>query len=72
MYTGILTKVATMATDKATILEIKVREDRITFSIKLDNVGRAMKAKKPGKKNCCKFRDFVLLIFSFPSSLCLS
>ena len=60
MYMGISDEmeVATMATDEATILEIKVREDRITFSIKLDNVGRAMKAKKPAKKNCCNFRDF--------------
>ena len=51
-------EVATKVTDEATILEIKVREDRITFSIKLDNVGRAMKGKKPAKKNCCNFRDF--------------
>ena len=74
MYMGISDEmeVATMATDEATVVEIKVREDRITFSIKLENVGRAMKAKKPAKKNCCKLRDFVLLISSFPSSLCLS
>ena len=50
-------EVATKVTDEATILEIKVREYRITFSIKLDNVGRAMKGKKPAKKNC-NFRDF--------------
>ena len=58
-------EVATMATDEATVVEIKVREDCITFSIKLDNVGRAMKAKKPAKNKCCNFRDFVLLISHF-------
>ena len=52
-----------MATEEATILEIKGREDRITFSIKKDNVGRAMKAKKPAKKNCSNFRDFVFANF---------
>ena len=55
-------EVATKATDEATILEIKV-EDRITFSIKVDNVGHAMSSKKPAKKNCCNFRDFVFANF---------
>ena len=67
VYMGISDEmeVATMATDEATVVEIKVREDRITFSIKLENVGRAMKAKKPAKNKCCNFRDFVLLISHF-------
>ena len=61
-----------MATDEATVVEIKVREDCITFSIKLDNVGRAMKAKKPAKNKCYYFRDFVFANFPLPSSLWLS
>ena len=65
MYMGISDEmeIATMATDEAKIFEVKVREDRITFSIKLDDVGRPVKAKKPAKNNCCNFQDFVFANF---------
>lgn len=56
-------EVATIVTDEAMMLKIKVQEDQIAFSIKLDNVGHAMKAKKPAKKKkCCKFDNFFISV----------
>ena len=62
-------EVATIATDKTTILEIRRSH---STSMKFDNVSLSMTAKKSAKKctACSKFClliNFAFCIFSFPS-----